>query len=72
MDSRPLIQGIVTAMIDYDIDEQHTVGELLHAIRVGTGRMSRYRAVVWDDPNGPPQTISLTDLDDLPEATDAT
>jgi hypothetical protein len=30
-----LIEQIVKAMIDYDIDEQHTVGELLHAIRVG-------------------------------------
>ena len=29
------IEQIVTAMIDYEIDEQNTVGELLHAIRVG-------------------------------------
>jgi hypothetical protein len=30
-----IIEHIVTAMIDYNIDEQNTVGELLHAIRVG-------------------------------------
>ena len=29
--------------------------------------MSSQRAVVYDDPNGPPQTIPLSDLDDLPE-----
>jgi hypothetical protein len=35
MDSRPLIEQIVTCLIDYDLDESNTIGELLHAIRVG-------------------------------------
>jgi len=29
-------------------------------------QLSDQRGVVWDDPNGPPQYISLTDIDDLP------
>ena len=37
--------------------------------RVRQNRMSQlteHRGVVYDDPNGPPQYISLTDIDDLP------
>ena len=30
-------------------------------------QLSDQRGVVWDNPNGPPQYISLTDIDDLPE-----
>ena len=30
-------------------------------------QLSQDRGVVYDDPNGPPQYISLTDIDDLPE-----
>ena len=30
-------------------------------------QLSDQRGVVYDDPNGPPQYISLTDIDDLPE-----
>ena len=30
-------------------------------------QLSEPRGVVYDDPNGPPQYISLTDIDDLPE-----
>ena len=30
-------------------------------------QLSQHRSVVYDDPNGPPQVIPLTDLDDLPE-----
>ena len=29
-------------------------------------QLSDARSVVYDDPNGPPQYISLTDIDDLP------
>ena len=29
-------------------------------------QLTEPRGVVWDDPNGPPQYISLTDIDDLP------
>ncbi len=29
-------------------------------------QLPQERGVVWDDPNGPPQYISLTDIDDLP------
>ena len=29
-------------------------------------QLSDARGVVWDDPKGPPQFISLTDIDDLP------
>ncbi len=29
-------------------------------------QLSQERGVVYDDPNGPPQYISLTDIDDLP------
>ncbi len=29
-------------------------------------QLSQHRSVVYDDPNGPPQVISLTDLDDIP------
>jgi hypothetical protein len=72
MDSRPLIERIVTCLIDYDLDESNTIGDLLHNIRIANSSFTKFRGVVWDDPNGPPQTISLTDLDDLPEATDAT
>jgi len=31
-----------------------------------SSRLSEQRGVVYDDPNGPPQYISLTDIDDLP------
>ena len=48
-----LIERIVTAMIDYDIDEQHTVGELLHAIRKG---QERYETV-------PPYVSPETEVD---------
>ena len=30
-------------------------------------QLSQHRSVVYNDPNGPPQVIPLTDLDDLPE-----
>ena len=30
-------------------------------------QLPQRRSVVYDDPNGPPQVIPLTDLDDLPE-----
>jgi hypothetical protein len=33
----------------------------------GTQALSERRGVVWDDPSGPPQYISLDDVDDLPE-----
>ena len=36
-----------------------------------TSKLSDERAVVYDDPKGPPQVISLTDVDDLPEWEDA-